>query len=111
MLDIYNVPLYEEDKFRHLLDNINCPENIWKLRFKSADLSTVLALIQIPHTYQQLYDPFYQRPVHYQEVMDGDGRSTHLWEEKEESEEAYLKAENNAAGVVEESVEEEAKEI
>ena len=71
----------------------------------------MIALIHIQHTYQQLYHASYQRLVHYQEVMDGDGRSTHLWEEKEESEEAYLKAENNAAGVVEDSVEEEANEI
>ena len=30
VLDNYNVPLYEEDKFRQLLDNINCPKNDFK---------------------------------------------------------------------------------
>ena len=30
MLENYNVPLYEEDKFRQLLDNINFPNNYLK---------------------------------------------------------------------------------
>ena len=32
VLDNYNVPLYEKDKVRQLLDNINCPNNDLKTK-------------------------------------------------------------------------------
>ena len=51
---------------------------ISKLRLISADLSIVLALRQLLYIHQQLYHAFYQRPIHHQEGMDEDGRSTHL---------------------------------
>ena len=30
VMERYNVPLYEEDKFRQLFDNINCTKNNFK---------------------------------------------------------------------------------
>ena len=60
VLDNYNVPLYEEDKVGQILDNINCPKTIWKMRLISIDLATMLASRQIPHIYQLLYNAFYQ---------------------------------------------------
>ena len=43
--------------------------------------------------------------------MNGDGRSTNLGEEEEEADADDFKAEEAAVGVVEEAVEDEAKEI
>ena len=77
---------------------------IRKLRITSADLSIVLDLKQIPHTYQQFYHAFSQRPRNHQEGMDEEGRSTHMVEKGEEAEEA-------AVGVAEEAPEDKEKEI
>ena len=78
----YNVPLYEDYKVKQRLDNINFPKNCLKIRLTSTDLETVLNLKQLPHTYQQLYHAFAHRPRHHQEGIGGDGRSTHLVEDK-----------------------------
>ena len=64
----------------------------------------VLASRKLPYTYQQLYHALSQQPSHNQEGVDGDGMSTHLGEDEKDSEEAVV-------GVVEEAVEEKAKEI
>ena len=58
----------------------------------SADLATVPALIQFTNIYQQLYNAFYQKPRHQQEIMDGDVRSTQVGEEEEKAGADDLKA-------------------
>ena len=68
---------------------------------------------QLPHMYQHLYHTFYQQPIHHQEGIYGDGRTTHMVEEEEEAEESEeaesddLKAYKAAVGVVEEATEDE----
>ena len=75
---------------------------ISKLRIISADLSTVLDLRRLLYIYQQLYHAFYRKPIHHQEGMDGDGRSTKLGKEKGEAQAVYLKVTKAAVGVIKE---------
>ena len=86
VIENYNVSLYEEYKFRQLLDNSNGPNNDFKLRLTSVDIATVLDLRKIPHTYQKLYHAFFRPTSHNQEGLDGDSRSTHMVEEEEVAE-------------------------
>ena len=77
------------------------------MRLTSADISTVLASRQLPHTYQQLYHAFYQQTIHHQEGMDGNARSNNLGEEEGDAEAADLKSEKATLGVAEEAAEDE----
>ena len=81
------------------------------MRLIYVDLATVLSLRQFSHIYQQLYHTFYCQPRHHQEDIDRDGRSIHLGQEEEGAEADYLKEEQAAVEVVEEAMEDKAKEI
>ena len=101
VLDNSNVPLYEEDKIRKLLDHINSPNNYFKTEVNicrsihSARFNT--AFIYLSTVILRLY----HQPRHHREGMDGDGRSTQMGEEEEETGAAYLWAEEEVVGVAE----------
>ena len=111
VLDNSNVPLYEEDKIRKLLDHINSPNNYFKTEVNicrsihSARFNT--AFIYLSTVILRLY----RQPRHHQEDIDRDGRSIHLGQEEEGAEADYLKEEQAAVEVVEEAMEDKAKEI
>ena len=78
VLDNNNVPLYEQDKVRHFLDNINFPNNHLKTEVNTC-ISSQSDSFTIASTYTStVISRLLQRPIYHHEGMDRNGRSTEL---------------------------------
>ena len=111
VLESYNVPLYEEDKVRKILDHINFPQNNLKPEVKNCRSSHSVSSETSSTYLSTVISSLSLRNSHHQEGMNRSRSSTHLGEEEEEIETSDLKADQAVVWVFEEATEEEAKEI